>query len=157
MIKHQPWNIVQSCIDDIAWLIFFRPDLIPIRAVPTLTVCCGEGRDIRVAGLFLSHFRTLSQSHVKYPPDAELAQCWKRLGEHLNEHLSSSLLPRHSDQARPALQTYGKIISPIISHCITSQSSCWLSPESPGGENTEPSESFFPKGCQQSHTGFFLI
>lgn len=110
------------------------PELIPVRAVSVLTVCSGEWCDIRVVGLFLGHFRPLSLS-------CEIPSWCQSCNGAGSDSAStrwppqlSSLPPRRSVQAWPALQPHGKIISPITSHCITPQCSCWLSPQSPGGE-----------------------
>lgn len=116
-----------------------------------------QWRDIRVAGLFSGHFRTLSQLCEIQP------WCQSRNGaesDSASPSVSASALfsatqqlgssPAGPPAARKDHQSYNLPLHNSSMFPLTQPSVTWRG-------STEPSDSFFPKGCQQSHTGIFLI
>lgn len=75
-------------------------ELISVRAVPVLIVCCGEGVTSEWPGYFWVVSKLTFVWNTLLQP--ELAWCWERLGERLGECLGSLLC--HPDaQFKPGL------------------------------------------------------
>lgn len=122
-------------------------ELISVRAVLVLTVCCGERHDIRVAGLFLDHFRTLSQS-------CEIlswCQSWNGARSDLAiTSVSTSALFSATEAFSSSLSCPPAFWKDHQSYNFPLHSSVFLLTQASVTcrGSAEPSESFFPKGCQ---------